>query len=484
MTDFWSAHAVLSLLDGELISSGDDRGEQLRSTEFSSVAIDSRAVQSGALFVALPGTQTHGALHAADAAGAGAAAMLVGSDCSPAAAQQGAARLPVIRTRETALASLGVLARGWRRHCGFTVVAVTGSTGKTSTKDILGALLSERRRTVASHANFNNELGVPLTVLGSAPDTEVVICEFGMRGLGQISYLCDIALPDIGIVTNVGAAHVELLGSVEQVVRAKAELLSGLASDGVGIVPIEQPEIEAAAPHVPSRVLRFGGDKHADCWLQHAERTETGSRGRLVFRGTSVEFDLPVHGLHQARNLAAAVCAYWAVEGSLEGLSDALANVELTKGRGDRYRMPDGGMVIDDAYNANPISMAAAIEELCATAGERRRVAVLGYMAELGAVSESSHRGLAALCRGGGVDELVLVGGQPDLAALADEYASRGGAARSYATTADAMDDLHSWWRPGDCVLVKASNSVGLGTLAQQLAERASRQVSLEVAGQ
>ncbi len=455
------------------------------------VVIDTREIREGDLFVALQGTRSHGIEHAAEAFARGARAVLAGTDLEVgdddwerllgAAAAHG----PVlVATDCDGRTALGRVARAWRRRANWRVVGITGSSGKTSTKDLLAALLRRSgMRVVASHANWNNEIGVPLTLLSAEDADDVVICEMGMRGLGQVAWLCDVADPDVGIVTTAGTAHLELLGSVENIVSAKAEVLSGTWRGGVGIFPSVQPELVEAASHVPDRLLPFGvGEDETDSavLVTSLERVDGGITGSIDLMGRELAFELPLHGLHQARNLAAAAAALVALRGSAELLADdalllgtGVDDHGFTSGRGDRRRLGDGSVVIDDAYNANPESMRAALDELAAaTAG--RRVAVLGRMAELGPSSPQLHTQVGAHAAAHEqVDELIVIGAGAEADALADGWLrARGAAARRYDDVDVALAAVEEWYHAGDAILVKASNSSGLGRLAAGVVER------------
>ncbi|MCW2974175.1 MAG: UDP-N-acetylmuramoyl-tripeptide--D-alanyl-D-alanine ligase [Thermoleophilia bacterium] len=456
------------------------------------VTIDTRDVRPGSIFVALQGTRAHGLEYAGEAFDRGALAVLAGTDLDlddstwerlvGSAAERG----PLLVASDCdGVTALGRLARAWRRRGAWRVVGITGSSGKTSTKDILRALLEQSgRAVVASHANWNNEIGVPLTLLEARPTTDVVICEMGMRGPGQIAYLCDIADPDIGVVTTAGLAHLELLGSEQAIVEAKAELLAGTWRGGVGVFPGMQAHLVEAAAHTPDRLLPFGmGDDEADSsavLVTHVERTDTGIAGRIDLMGAELPFTLPIHGVHQARNLAAAAAVLVTLTGSASLLpEDALMvgadRVHLfTPGRGDRHRLPGGGLIIDDAYNANPESMDAALAELAATQTRGRRIAVLGRMAELGPLGIDLHRVIGANAAAAKpIDQLVVVGAGVDVDALTDGWnaARRRGDALRFESIAEAVTHLTEWLRDDDVVLVKASNSSGLGELAGALAD-------------
>ena len=311
--------------------------------EVTGVHIDSRRVAPGDLFVAVG----RGAEFVEDALARGAAATLVPEEPFAAFAALGSA----VRDRTSA-----------------RVVGITGSTGKTSTKDILAALCAPAARTVANEANFNNEIGVPLTLCRLEPDTEVCILELAMRGFGQIADLCAIARPDIGLVTNVGPVHLELVGSLDGVRRAKSELIAALPPGGTAIVPREFP-VEREDVEV----------------VYLAEPEAQQEDGRTVVGGVSFNFTAP----HQAANAAAAL----AVLDALGLPRPQRVDVEFSRWRGEELPLAGGGLLINDAYNANPDSMRAALAHLAAASGDRRRVAVLGEMAELGPGGPGFHRG-------------------------------------------------------------------------------------------
>ncbi len=389
------------------------RLERADAEEIIGAVIDSRRVRPGDLFVAVGG----GTAFLDDARARGAAATLVPQDV---------------------FAELGALGRVVRERSGARVVGITGSTGKTSTKDILAALCRDQARTVAAEASFNNELGVPLTLCRLEPDTEVCVLELAMRGLGQIAELCEIARPDVGVITNVGPAHLELVGSLENVLRAKSELIESLPPGGVAVVPEELP---VAREDV--QVLRFG----------RPDAEVLDGRTRIHLDGREVEFDFSAR--HQAQNALAALYALRAL-----GLEPpASVHVELSRWRGDEVELPGGGLLINDAYNANPISMRAALEHLVERAAGRRTLAVLGEMAELGCGGPGYHREIGELAARLGVG-VIGVG------ALAREY----GAARWAADAEEAARIVPGLVEPGDVVLVKASRAAGLEAVAEALA--------------
>ena len=385
--------------------------------EVTGVRVDSRKIEPGDLFVAVG----QGAGFQEDAFSRGAAASLVPED---------------------AFAAFAALGRAVRKRSRARVVGITGSTGKTSTKDILAALCAPAARTVAAEASFNNEIGVPLTLCRLDTDTEVCILELAMRGFGQIADLCEIARPEIGVITNVGAAHLELVGSLDGVLRAKGELVAALPPGGTAIVPadfpLERDDIDVVRLSEPE--VAFEDD-----------RAEIGG----------VSFNLNTR--HQAANAAAALAALDAL-----GLPrPQRIDVELSRWRGEELPLPGGGLLINDAYNANPVSMRAALVQLAERAGGRRRVAILGDMAELGPDAETFHREIGELAASQGVEALVAVG---DLARGYVEGASGVRVTRWIPDAGTAAAEAHELVEPGDCVLVKASRAVGLEAVAEALA--------------
>jgi UDP-N-acetylmuramoyl-tripeptide--D-alanyl-D-alanine ligase len=379
------------------------------------VQVDSRRIAPGDLFVAV---NAEGAEFVGDALARGAAAALVPED---------------------GFAALAALGGAVRDRSDARVVGITGSVGKTSTKDILAAICRPHARTIAAEASFNNEIGVPLTLCRLEPDTEICILELSMRGLGQIAELCGFAKPHIGVITTIGPAHVELLGSLDAIVRAKGELVGALPTGGTAIVPSGFP-----VTRDDLEVVRIG---------EPEARVE--NHGTLIrWHGREVSFDFTAR--HQARNALAALNAAYAL-----GVEpDDAVEVDFSKWRGEEVPLPGGGLLINDAYNANPLSMRAALEHLVAQAGGRRTVAILGEMAELGPDSPRYHEEIGTVAKNLGVDVVIGVG------ELARNYEPAGWS--TDATT--AIDMARNVIHPGDCVLVKGSRAAGLEVVAEALA--------------
>jgi UDP-N-acetylmuramoyl-tripeptide--D-alanyl-D-alanine ligase len=410
---------VARLCPGELVAAAG-------ATEITGVRIDSRRVEPGDLFVAVG----RGVDYVTEARGRGAAATL---------------------TPDDALAALGALAQAVRDRSDARVVAITGSTGKTSTKDILAALCRPHARTIAAEGGHNNEIGLPLTLTRIEPDTEIVVAEMGMRGLGHIAALCAIARPHIGIVTSIGPVHLELLGTVERVAQAKAEILQALPRGGVAIVPADAPALEPFIP--PQLDVRRFSDRDVEAFEL--------SDGRARFRFRDRELDFSFTARYQATN---AVAALLALEALGLPLPAGPVEVALSRWRGEESPLPGGGLLINDAYNANPTSMRAALAHLVERADGRRRVAVLGEMAELGPEGPRFHDEVGHAAADAGVDSLVAVG------PLARAYLDpRIRERRWVAGAEDALTALEEIVRPGDCVLVKGSRAVGLEVVADAL---------------
>ena len=417
------------------------------------VAIDSRAVSDGDLFVALPGERTHGAQFAEAALQAGAAALVLERE-TPGPVAGVSPEVAVVRV-DSAVAALGAIGAEVRRRSAARVVAITGSTGKTSTKDILAAILRTRLRTIASHANYNNEIGLPLTLCRIERDTEAVVCELGMRGAGQIAYLTGIAAPDVGVITSVGPVHLELMGTVEAVAAAKAEILE-LRRGAVAVVPHAEPLLEPHLAGREGRVVTFGEARGADVRLVEI----AGGRAEIAHRGRTLIVPVSFDQRHNGVNLAAAVAACDAL--ALE-LDDALlagaAAAEISRWRGERLPLPGGGVLIADCYNANPVSMSAALHDLVAVADGRRTVAVLGDMAELGAGAPGYHAAVAQELAGLGIDQVIAIG------PLSRHY---GGI--WYESLEAALREVPDSILPGDAVLVKASRAMGLEAVVEAVA--------------
>jgi UDP-N-acetylmuramoyl-tripeptide--D-alanyl-D-alanine ligase len=386
------------------------------------VLADSREAGPGDLFVAL-----NTGVRFVDDARARGAATLVPDD------------------QEAALAALAGLVRS---RSEAQVVAIVGSVGKTTTKDILGALCTPHVSTIWAEQSLNNEIGLPLTVCRLEPETQVLVTEMGMRGLGQIAALCAIARPHVTVVSHIGPEHLELLGTIDTVAQANAEAIAALPSGGTAVVPARARELDPYLERDDLLVRRFDPD---DVALHDG-------RARLSLDGRVIELELPFTQRHLAVNALAALHAYAALGLSLDRATDGAAGIRLSPWRGEETPLPGGGFVVNDAYNANPDSMRAALEHLAERAGERPRRAILGEMAELGERSFGYHREIGELAQSLGIE--VIGVGEP-----AQAYSPAAWAASADEAVAVARELL----RPGDAVLVKASRAAGLEGIADEI---------------
>lgn len=405
------------------------------------VAIDTRADVAGRLFVPIVADRD-GHDFVVDAIEAGAAAYLT------ARPHEGGTAV-VVEDTLSALGAVGSLARA---RLPERVVGVTGSVGKTSVKDLLAAALGDTFVTVASEKSFNNELGVPLTLANAPETTEAAVVEMGARGIGHIRLLCELARPTIGIVTAVGHVHTELFGTVDDVARGKGELVETLPPSGTAVLNAEDERVLAMATRTQASVLTYGvgGDVTAVDIVLDAE-LRASFRLRSPWGEEAVR--LAVRGHHQVSNALAAAAGALAAGAPLAAVAEGLGRAELSPWRMDLRRTPSGAVLINDAYNANPISMAAALRSL-AHVDARRRIAVLGTMAELGDVAEVEHRRVAELAAALGIRVIAL-----------DEPRYGGEQVTDVDAAAEVLADLGE----GDAVLVKGSRVAGLERLAETL---------------
>ncbi len=414
------------------------------------VEYDSRKVGPGGLFVAFEGEKVDGHEYAGTAVAAGAAAILSTRDTG----QPGV----VVDEPLQALAALAQVVV--TRLDGLTVVGLTGSNGKTSTKDYIGQLLARLGPTVAPAGSLNNELGFPYTVLRAGPETRFLVLEMGARGIGHIRYLTDIARPSIGVVLNIGAAHLGEFGTVEGTARAKGELVEALPADGVAVLNADDPLVAGMAPRTTARVVRTGESAEAEVRATEVSVDDTGRASyTLHFEGRSARVRLAVAGRHQVANTLAAAAVALSAGLPFDELAAALGEIGIVSVRRmDVFTRADGVTVIDDSYNANPSSTSAALHALASMAGGRRTTAVLGYMAELGEHEQSGHEEVGRLAAGLGVDRLIVVSAEAaPIAAGAQAVEGWKGEAVVVADQAAAVEILAGDLDGGDVVLVKGS---------------------------
>ena len=445
------------------------RGEVLAGspeTVVGGLSIDSRACSPGALFVAMPGEHVDGHTFLVPALECGARALLVTrdrGDIAPALKMAEGLGAPIVRVADTVVA-LGAIAAWHRNRLTCPVVGITGSTGKTTTKDMLTSVLSQAFRVVATEGNRNNEIGVPLTILAADLGTEVLVVEMGMRGSGQIAALCEIARPTMGLVTNVGVSHIEIMRDETSVADAKGELIAALPADGTAFLNGDDAFSGRIAASSRAPVVRYGLSDSCDVRAESiALDEESRASFDVVWNDTRCPVALSVPGRHNVYNAIAAAAVAVTLGVSCDQLADGLSGARLSSMRMQVFETATGVTVINDAYNANPVSMRAAVETLAGMQASGRRIAVLGDMAELGSLSELAHFQLGECVARSGVEVLVTAG--PRASRIAEGARAAGMArenVRQCATVEEASEVLDDVLAAGDIALVKASRVMGL----------------------
>lgn len=432
-------------------------------TRFSGVSIDSRAVAAGQLFVAItgPNHDAHAYLESAIEAGA-AGVMFTKGRALPRTPRTYAALAVEDTTR-----ALGRLAAGHRAAFTGPVVAISGSNGKTTTKEMCAAILAQGAPTLRTEGNLNNHYGLPLTLLSRKPEHRRAVVELGMNHRGEIAELAAIARPTVGAVTNVGTAHIEYLGSRETIAAEKGDLLAALPADGVAVVNAEDEFAEALAARAPGRVLRFGRSEGADLRARDSV-AETGAFAfRLIMPDDEIQVRVAGLGEPTVLNALCAAAAAFAAGAAPAEIAAGLAAYRPLSGRLEQRALPDGVVLIDDSYNANPQSMEVALRLLAASGGGRR-IAVLGDMGELGEAADKAHRELGRLAANLAIDFLVAVGERAELVA---EGALSAGMDREHIRTVGSSDaagpTVRGLARSGDWVLLKGSRAMRMERVAQ-----------------
>ena len=444
---------VARAVEGSLV--GDD-------AEVRAVATDSRDAGEGALFVALAGDRIDGHRFVAEAFARGAAGAIVAKPID-----EGGPTIVVGSTSE----ALMRLAADERGSLDARVVGITGANGKTSTKDLAHAVLATRHRVHASPGSFNNEVGLPMTLLGAPPDTEVVVAEMGARRLGDVKLLSGIARPDVVVVTNVGVAHMEIFGSWASIVEASAEPIDALTPDGVAILNADDPVVIGYVERAPGRVVTFGTRGTADVRAEDVALDRDGRAGfRLVARGGEVPVSLAVPGEHMVSNALAAAAVGLELGVEAGDAAAALGRAVVSRWRMESFTTERGVRVLNDAYNANPESTAAALRTARWIAGDGRLVAVLGEMAELGPIAADEHDRVGELAARVRVDRLVTVGDAARaIARAAIREGMDPGDVASYDSAEQAAADVRGIAEDGDLVLCKGSRVAGLEAVAEAL---------------
>ncbi|MEU9475041.1 UDP-N-acetylmuramoyl-tripeptide--D-alanyl-D-alanine ligase [Streptomyces sp. NPDC048191] len=428
------------------------------------VVRDSREVVPGSLFAAFVGERVDGHDFAARVVEAGAVAVLASRPVG----------VPAIVVEDVQTA-LGALARHVVRRLGATLVALTGSAGKTSTKDLIAQVLRRKAPTVFTPQSLNNEIGLPLTALTATEETRFLVLEMGARGIGHIRYLTGLTPPRIGLVLNVGTAHIGEFGGREQIAQAKGELVEALPEDGVAVLNADDPLVRAMASRTKAKVVLFGESAEADVRAENVRLTDSGQPAfRLLTPSGACDVTMRLYGEHHVSNALAAAAVAHELGMSAEEIATALSEAgTLSRWRMEVTERPDGVTIVNDAYNANPESTRAALRALAAMGKGRRTWAVLGKMAELGDEALAEHDAVGRLAVRLNVSKLVAVGGIEAswLQLGAYNEGSWGEESVHVSDAQAAIDLLRSELRPGDVVLVKASRSVGLESVAQALVE-------------
>jgi UDP-N-acetylmuramoyl-tripeptide--D-alanyl-D-alanine ligase len=418
--------------------------------------IDSRVAGPGDLFFGLPGEHVDGGEFAEAALAAGAWGVVVEPERARQLADESVSSGWIFAARDP-LAALQGLATAWRRELGCPVAGITGSTGKTSVKDICRAILPGRVH--ASPENFNTQIGVPLAILAAPPESELLVLEMAMRARGEIAELCRVAEPGVGAITNVGPVHLERLGTLEAIAETKAELLAGIGPDGIAVVPADA---DALAPHLDERLETITFGPGGEVFATEASGDGRSLRATIATPEGAAVFEFPFGEAHNLTNALCAVAIGIALGARPAEMAPLASRITFSRLRGELVDLAAGVVLVNDSYNANPVSMRAALEHLASLRTAGRHLAVLGEMRELGADAAGYHREVGAYARGLGVGPIVGVG------ELAREYAPDSWAPDARAAVS-AVDRLVE---PGDVVLVKGSRAIGLELVADELVAR------------
>ncbi len=430
------------------------------------ITTDSRSLKPGEVFLALRGERFDGHSFVAQALQQGAIAAIV--DYQGAADLQHS-DLPLLAVEDT-LGAYQAIAHWWRQQFSIPVIAITGSVGKTTTKELIAAVLSTQGRVLKTQANYNNEIGVPKTLLELTPDHDYAVIEMGMRGPGEIALLTQIACPNIAVITNVGTAHIGRLGSEQAIANAKCELLAELSPQGTAILNYDNARlIQTAAQVWQGPTLTYGltgGDLQGE--LLDPETLRLSDQKNQIL-------PLPLPGQHNALNYLAAlaVAKVLQIEGTVSSVLAQGLTVELPQGRARRYLLPNDIVILDETYNAGLESMTAALHLLAQTPGDRR-IAVLGTMKELGARSPEFHHQVGELVRHLNLDHLLILADEPESTTMAAGSAPLR--AEQFDSHAEVVERLKSLLQPGDRLLLKASRAVGLDRVVEQLRQEFNAQ--------
>ncbi|GAB4543173.1 MAG: UDP-N-acetylmuramoyl-tripeptide--D-alanyl-D-alanine ligase [Thermodesulfovibrionia bacterium] len=443
---------IVMAINGELLY-GSVKG-------FSGVSIDSRTIKDGELFFAIKGDRFDGHDFLDDALKKGSGAVVSSPKVSPSPDRV------VIKVKDTVRA-LQDLANFWRKRIGSRVVAITGSNGKTTTKEMTYKVLSKGFRVQRNEGNLNNHIGLPLSILKVEPDTEVIVLELGMNAKGEIRRLCEVALPDYGVITNIGTAHIGMLGGMESIRDAKLEILNGL---NTLIINGDDEFLMDGVRGFSGRVITFSIRRESDVMATDIVKTDNGSMFRLRWMGNETPINLNVHGLFNIYNALAASAVGLAFGMDINDIRDALSHYHAFPMRFEIIRRK-GLTIINDSYNANPSSMKEAINELIGLKKDNRAVAILGDMYELGEFSYEWHEDIGRFLSGAGIDVFVAIG---EMMSVAGEVVSKGNRdvrVYRFKDVYEAERGIMDIIEPNDTILIKGSRAMGMERLVERLGD-------------
>jgi len=469
-TDFCEMTAMQWTIEEILSATGADRLTSGGPGEIANIRIDSRKTGESDLFVAIPGNRFDGHDFIEDVIARGARCVIVGRDrAGELPVEKWGARGVWCLAVADPIAALGLLAGFRRRKSGIPVVALTGSNGKTTTKEMTAAICRQQFRTLATSGNFNNEIGLPLTLFGLDDTHEVAVVELGMNHPGEIRRLSAICTPDIGMITNIGPAHLEGLGNVETVARAKGELLENIQPGGTVVLNADDPHVLTLRARALNRVVLFGQSEEAQVRARNIDSRNGVVSFTLVLPDAEIEIHLNVYGGFMIYNALAAATAAHLLGIGPEKIKAGLEGFRPVKGRMAIYETPGGAYVIDDTYNANPASMTAAINALNGLSGKRRGILVAGDMRELGEAAPRYHVEIGRIAARANVNRLYLTGEYASRVAQGAKEAGMDSSEIFVGTKADIIRDLAPALEAGDWVLVKGSRSTGMEEVVQNL---------------
>ena len=455
----WTVAQIIEATGGELV-----RGERSQSVD--SISIDSRTIIPGQAFVAIRGARFDGHQFLEEAAHRGASCLVVSRLVPP---TNGSVSVPTVLVEDTTK-SLGHLAHYHRRRLGLPVIAVTGSCGKTTTKELIAHLVSAAGPVLKSVGTQNNHIGVPLTLLHMTPEHHMAVIELGSNHPGEIAYLADMAEPNIAVITNVGPVHLEFLGSLMGVLREKLSLLQAIPTDGSVVLPGDQLDICLEAPRYldpRTRVVTFGTTDRCDIQATDVQRSAQGMVVRL--RDYLSPWLVPLVGYHNVENALAAVACAWTVGIPLSVAKERLLTFEAIPLRSQVMRC-DGLTILNDCYNANPLSFARALETL-RDMDVRRKVAIVGDMLELGTYAPSAHQAIGRLATQLGIDAILAVGDHAEEVAQG-VHEVRPNGVTTYRTVQELMQELPDMLQQGDGLLIKGSRKLSLEQVTEFLLQR------------